>query len=187
MIIPGDIPWINNKALENLVKYSTKFQTLVSPIIHRGIVSPLFTVIPKKNVSRILTICNKYSILASRPSNFIRGTESLLIGLRYITNDSRTFQDVDKKSDLNPHKNTLSRKIVHLKTYNYFIKAIDNFKKGLIKEAFNDFINESKVYRHNRLYSLELSSLIDACIIQRDKPIQKRINWLRVKIGRDSK
>ncbi|MGC8573414.1 MAG: hypothetical protein C0171_05530 [Caldisphaera sp.] len=187
LIMPGDIPWINSIALNNLIEYSMRTELLVSPIIYTGIVSPLFMSVPKKYSKKIIELCNDYSILASRPSNFIRGNESLLIGSYHLINNPKVFYDVDTKHDLNLNSKGLPRKIIHLKSYENFIEAIKNFKNGNINEAFKNFITESKIYKKNKLYSLELSTLIDAFIINKSELIQKRINWLRKKIGRNPK
>lgn len=187
LIMPGDIPWINSIALNNLIEYSMRSKLLVSPIIYSGIVSPLFMALPRNYANKIIDICNNYSVIASRPSNFIRGNESLLIGSYHLTNDPKVFYDVDTKHDLNITTKGLPRKIIHLKSYNNFIEGIKNFKDKNNIQAFENFIEESKMYRKNKLYSLELSTLIDAFIINKSEAIQKRINWLRKKTGRSQK
>ncbi len=187
LIMPGDIPWINSIALKNLLEYAKRTQYLVSPIVYTGIVSPLFLAFPKIYKNDILKICDEYSVLASRPSNFVRGNKSLLIGSYYLTYNPRAFYDVDTKLDFNSHTKGLPRKIILLDSYKYFIDSIENLKIGKIDEAFKGFINESKIYRINKLNSLELSCLIDAFLINNDEKIQKRINLLRKRLGRNPK
>ncbi|WP_048816671.1 molybdenum cofactor guanylyltransferase [Caldisphaera lagunensis] len=187
LIMPGDIPWIHYIALKNLLEYAKRTQYLVSPIIYSGIVSPLFLAFPKSYKDNISRICDEYSVLASRPSNFIRGNKSLLIGSYHLTDNPRVFYDVDTKLDLTTHTRGLPRKIVYLESYKYFIDGIENLKNGENDEAFKDFINESKIYKINKLNSLELSCLIDAFLINKDEKIQKRINVLRKKLGRRPK
>ena len=188
IVIPGDSPWINEVALNNLLNFSIRNGEIVAPLIAPGIVSPLFMTIPKKSKGFIIDICNSLSAFASRPSNFLRGCKTFIVGTYYLTDKYSTFCDIDRKIDLyNTIRKGLTRRFVTLDAYKFFIEAVKAYKQGLLDRAYSYLVSESKFYRRNRIYSLELSALTDMLLVSKKEErarIESRIRELRKFTGR---
>ncbi|MDP8002821.1 MAG: molybdenum cofactor guanylyltransferase [Caldisphaera sp.] len=190
IIVPGDAPWIDKLALNNLLNFSIRNNKIVSPLISPGIASPHFLAIPKSYKSSIMDICNSYSSLISRPSNFLRGNNTLLVGSYYLTDNKKAFHDIDTKLDiLNYNLKGFMRRIIEINTYINFREGVKSFEEKNISKSYNNFFIEANFYKKHKIYNLELAALLDSIVVYNKEKlsIKKRIEWLRNKIGREPK